>query len=299
MGASMCGRGAESIMFASIGSNAVGMTKAAHLNPFAGTFCFVMSMLTPVMMRASDTIYGGLRRIVPGFAKYSASLMNRTMGKLILPSSLKLFKRGRNIEILLTVYFAALIGIMISGDELATLMFLLAVGISVYVYFILERELRPIIRTISYVNLGVRTKDPKLISVFIGMFISSTLLTIVSTALVFRAGWYFCLVVFLAYFLGSLALMWRTHKLTTDPITMIGIEQQRMEKDGLPLHKADKKGRSAEVVARDVNSIDVPLPRLDDEMNWDPPTKGDERHKVHPDEVQRRADPDDNKWRRL
>ena len=299
MGTSMCGRGAESVMFASVGSNAAGMTKAAQLNPFAGTFCFVMSMLTPVMMRASDKIYGGLRRIVPGFAKYSASLMNRTMGKLILPSSLKLFKRGRNIEVLLAIYFVALVGIMISGDELATLIFLAAVGISVYVYFMMERELPPIIRTISYVNLGVRTRDPKLISGFISMFISITLLTIVSTAFVFRAGWYFCLVIFLAYFLGSLALMWRTHKQTTDPMTMTRIGQQRMEKEEIHLHKAGKKSWPAEAMARDINSIDVPLPRFDDDMNWDPPTKGNERHSVHPDEVQRRLDPDENKWKRL
>ncbi|MGD0818216.1 MAG: cation:proton antiporter [Methanomassiliicoccales archaeon] len=298
MGTSMCGRGAESVMFASVGSNAAGVTKASQLNPFAGTFCFAMSMLTPMMMRASDSIYGVLRRIVPSFAKYSSSIMNRTMNKMILPSSLKLFRRSRKIEVTLVAYFIALVGIMISGDELALPIFLVALATSVYIYYMLEKELRPIIKTISYDNLGVRTRDPKLISGFISMFICASLLTIASTAFVFRLGWYLCLIIFLAYFLGSLALMWRTHKLTTDPMTLSKIEQRKMERDGLQYRKADKK-RSTGTMVRDINSIDVPLPRLDDDMNWDPPIKRDERHKVHPDEAQRRVDPDDSKWRRL
>jgi CPA2 family monovalent cation:H+ antiporter-2 len=298
MGASMCGRGAESVMFASVGSSAAGLTRGAQLNPFAGTFCFAMSMLTPVMMKTSDRLYGGLRQIVPSFAKYSASLMNRTMSKLILPNSLKLFKRGRKIEVLLVIYFVALVGSMVSGDEIAFLMFIAATTVAIYVYYIMEQELRPIVKTISYDNLGVRTRDPKLISSFISMFICSSLLMIASTAFVFRLGWYLCLLIFLAYFLASLALMWRTHRSTTDPITLSKIEQQRVERDGLRFHNENKE-RPAMVAVRDVNSIDVPLPRFDDDMNWDPPTKADERQKIFPDEAPRRSDPDDDKWRRL
>ena len=241
MGTSMCGRGAESVMFASVGSNAVGLTKGAQLNPFAGTFCFAMSLLTPMMMKASDAIYSVLRGIVPSFAKYSSSLMNRTMSKMILPSSLKLFRRSRKIEVSLVAYFIALVGIMVTGDELAFLIFLLAVGITAYIYHMLEGELRPIVKTISYDNLGVRTRDPKLISGFISMFICSSLLTIVSTAFVFRLGWYLCLLIFLAYFVGALGLMWRTHRLTTDPLTLTGIEQQKMERDGLNVHKPSQE----------------------------------------------------------
>ena len=50
---------------------------------------------------------------------------------------------------------------MVTGDEMAFLMFLVAIVISVYIYYMLEKELRPIVKTISYDNLGVRTKDPK------------------------------------------------------------------------------------------------------------------------------------------
>jgi monovalent cation:H+ antiporter-2, CPA2 family len=297
MGASMCGRGAESVMFASMGSNAVGLTKASMLNPFAGTFCFIMSMITPVMMKASDSIYRGLHGIVPGFAKYSSSLMNRTMGKLILPSSLKLFRRGRKIEVMLIVYFVALIGIMVSGNELAGLMFIADVAVSVYVYLIMERELRPIIKTISFDNLGVRTKDPKLISSFISLFILGSLLMIASTAFIFRIEWYLCLVIFLAYFLGSLGLMWRTHKLTTDPITLSRIEKQKMERDGLQFQRSVKTEQPT--IVRDVDTIEVPLPRFDDDMNWDPPTTTVERSAPPPEEPQRHEGPDDERWRRL
>jgi CPA2 family monovalent cation:H+ antiporter-2 len=299
MGTSMCGRGAESVMFASVGANAAGVTKAAQLNPFAGTFCFAMSMLTPMMMRASDTLYDGLRHIVPSFAKYSSSLMNRTMSKMLLPSSLKLFRRSRKIEVTLVAYFIALVGIMVTSDELAFPIFLVAIATSIYIYFMLETELRPIVKTISYDNLGVKTKDPKFISGFISMFICSSLLTIASTAIVFRLGWYLCLVIFVAYFIASLGLMWRTHRLTTDPVTLTKIEQQKMERDGLTMHRESKNAHANNFVNRDISSIDVPLPRFDDDMNWDPPTKGEDRHRTHPEEAQRRAGPEDDRWRRL
>lgn len=298
MGTSMCGRGAESVMFASVGANSAGVTKAAQLNPFAGTFCFAMSMLTPMMMRASDTLYNGLRQVVPSFAKYSSSLMNRTMSKMILPSSLKLFRRSRKIEVTLVAYFIALVGTMVTSDELAFPIFMVAVATSIYIYFMLEKELRPIVKTISYDNLGVRTKDPKFISGFISMFICSSLLTIASTAIVFRLGWYLCLVIFAAYFAASLGLMRRTHRLTTDPVTLNKIEQQRMEKDGLAMHK-DKHAQTNNFVNRDISSIEVPLPRFDDDMSWDPPTKGEGRRRAYPEEAQPRAGPDDDRWRRL
>jgi hypothetical protein len=252
------------------------------------------------MMKASDKIYGLFRRIIPGFAKYSASLMNRTMGKMILPSSLKLFRRGRKIEVTLVAYFVLLVGIMVTSDELALPFFVAAIAISAYIYYMLEQELRPIVKTISYENLGVRTRDPKLISGFISSFICATLLTIVSTAFVFRLGWYFCLVIFLAYFLGSLGLMWQTHRLTNDRTTFSRIENQKTEREGTIFHKVRKKDQSTESAPHDIRSAEVPLPKFEDDLNWDPPTNVDGARNVNPDERQRRFEPDsDGKWRRL
>ena len=246
MGASMCGRGAESVMFASVGANAAGVTKARPAEPVRRYVLF-----RPEHAHAGDDegqrfdLYSGFRRIIPSFAKYSSSLMNRTMSKMILPSSLKLFHRSRKIEVTLVAYFVALVGIMISGDELAFLIFLVAIAISVYIYHMLEQELRPIVKTISYDNLGVRTRDPKLISGFISMFICSSLLTIASTAFIFRLGWYLCLIIFLAYFLAALGLMWRTHRLTTDPDDRDPDRAaEGWRRTGLPMHKADKKDHS-------------------------------------------------------
>ncbi len=130
------------------------------------------------------------------------------------------------------------------------------------------------------------------------MFICSSLLTIASTAFVFRLGWYLCLFIFLAYFIASLGLMRRTHRLTTDPMTLTKVEQQKIERDGLTLHK-DAKHVQNNLVNRDVNSIEVPLPRFDDDINWEPPTKGEGRHRAYPEEAQPRAGPDDDRWRRL
>jgi hypothetical protein len=95
MGASMCGRGAESVMYASVGSSAVNATKGAQLYPFAGAFCFILSVITPILMRFSDRIYHGISRVLPKYAKHGGAVISRTLGKIVLPAPLRLYKRGR------------------------------------------------------------------------------------------------------------------------------------------------------------------------------------------------------------
>jgi CPA2 family monovalent cation:H+ antiporter-2 len=94
MGTSMCGRGAESVMFASVASDSAGVTKASSISAFAGTFCFFMSVITPGLMRASARLSTLMGKIVPHSAKHSSALINRTFSKIMLPCSLMLFFRS-------------------------------------------------------------------------------------------------------------------------------------------------------------------------------------------------------------
>jgi len=207
MGSSMCGRGAESIMYASVGSTAASATKGAELNPFAGLFCFIMSVLTPVFMRFSDSIYRAFTYILPSSIKQSASVMSRTMGKIVLPSSIKLFKRGRRIEYGLTAYFVLLMAVAFSSGLLHIALFAGALALTVWTLYMIEEELIPVVRQLNYENLGAAARDGRAIAHFISYVIFLGLLAILLITFVFPYEWWLSLVVCAGYFVAMVTLM--------------------------------------------------------------------------------------------
>ena len=207
MGSSMCGRGAESIMYASVGSSASNATMGAQLNPFAGLFCFIMSVLTPVFMRFSDTLYRAFSRILPTSIKQSAAVMSRTMGKIILPSSIKLFKRGRRIEYGLTAYFILLMAVAFTGGWLHIVLFVATLALTIWTLYMIEEELVPIVRHINYENIGAIARDGRAVAHLISYIIFLGLLAILLITFVFPYGWWLSLVVCLGYLLAMITLM--------------------------------------------------------------------------------------------
>lgn len=207
MGSSMCGRGAESIMYASVGSTAIGATKGSQLNPFAGLFCFVMSVMTPVLMRFSDYLYRFFTWLMPVSVKRSASVMSRTMGKIVLPSSIKLFKRGRRIEAGLIAYFILLMAVTASDGWLHLGLFAGALVLTIWTLYMIEEELMPIVRTVNYENLGTMARDGRVIAHFISYVIFISLLAMLLIGFVFIYAWWLSLVVCAGYLVAMLALM--------------------------------------------------------------------------------------------
>lgn len=219
MGASMCGRGAESVMFASVGSNAVGVTKASIINPFAGLFCLTMSVLTPPLMRFSGHVVRFFSHVMPSYAKYGAALINRTLGKIMVPSSLRLFQTNHRMEWALIVYFLMLMAIMVVPDPWRLVMFVVGSVLVGYLYHILERELGPVVRSINYSNLGVTSRETGRIAAFVAGVISASLYVVLATAYSFTQLWWSCLPVLVAYTISVLYLMKRVERLTSKPGT--------------------------------------------------------------------------------
>jgi len=207
MGASMCGRGAESIMYASVGSNAVGITKGALLNPFAGLFCFILSVLTPILMRFSDTIYKWISCILPGYVKHSSSVMSRTMSKLVLPSSLKLFQRGRRIEVGLITYFILMIAVAMTNGYIHIALFVATLGLTIWTLYMFDEELQPVVRSVNYDNLGIFRNDGRQISAFISSIMFISLLAVLMVAFSFQYMWWSSLAVIIGYLASMLLVM--------------------------------------------------------------------------------------------
>jgi len=182
IGTAMTGRSSEAIMYASVGSASPAMTKGSELNPFAGAFCFLMSMVAPPLMKNSGKLTNALIKVLPKFLIYSGTLINRTMSKIILPSTIKLFERTRRLEVLVIIYFVDLVCIMVLPFPYNILAFVVGGLIVIVVYATLESDMYSIVRTVNYDNLGVVTRDPGHISRFISGFVSLSLVTILSLA---------------------------------------------------------------------------------------------------------------------
>ncbi|TFG55836.1 MAG: cation:proton antiporter [Methanomassiliicoccus sp.] len=286
MSTSVIGRGAESVMYASVGSNSPALIKGAELNPFAGAFCFVMSVISPGMMRGSVRLTRWLTRITPKFLRYGGSLMNRTMSKIILPVPLKLFQRTRRLEVLVVLYFVALVAVMVLSFPYNMATFVIGGALVVITYGMLEGDLFLIVRMTNYDNLGAVTRDPGNISRFIAGFISLSLVTILSLAFIFPLWWPSSLIVLLAYFIIVMMMTHSVYHLTRTPSFNLTSK---------PVERRQGRKKNGKIATPKFNP-----PAVRDDPGWGTePAPGripDTPEKVPIDEVGKK---DDSKWKNL
>jgi hypothetical protein len=168
-------------------------------------------------MRFSDVLYRAFSRILPSSIKQSAAVMSRTMGKIILPSSFKLFKRGRRIEYGLTAYFVLLMAVAFTGGWLHIILFAAALALTIWTLYMIEAELVPIVRHINYENIGAIARDGKAVAHLISYIIFLGLLAILLITFVFPYGWWLSLAVSLGYLLAMVVLMSTSAKKIRSP----------------------------------------------------------------------------------
>lgn len=282
IGTAMTGRSSEAIMYASVGSNSPAVTKESQLDPFAGAYCFIMSIIAPTLMKHSAGVTRALTKITPKVLRYSGSLINRTMSKIILPSTLKLFERTRRLEALVILYFVILMAIMVLPFPYNMLSFVIGGGIVTIIYATLESDIYSIVRTINFDNLGVVTHDPGHISRFISGFVSLSLVTILSLAALFSIWWVTSVIILIAYFIIVLGMSRSVYHLTKTPSMNINAKPvkrrvpRKKEKPFQPQFNAPEARpdsgwdpepveAKAEQVPMSGPSIDEPL---DDNTKW-------------------------------
>ncbi|MFP4546140.1 MAG: hypothetical protein ACLFPN_04745, partial [Methanomassiliicoccales archaeon] len=207
MGTSLCGRGAESIMYASVGSRAVGSTRGAELYPFAGAFCFVMSAITPFLMKRSLAITRALSRLLPTYLRFSGGVISRSVSKLVMPSSLSLYHRPRKLGMALVIYFLIICGVVATGG----IYHLITAGIGLMVTFsflaLIYGELDPVVLHTNYSSMGVAPGSRGHLARFVSGFIFLTLLSILGIAFLLPYSWVLSVVVALAYLSISVLMM--------------------------------------------------------------------------------------------
>ncbi|MDW5561589.1 MAG: cation:proton antiporter [Methanomassiliicoccus sp.] len=213
---SLCARGAESVMYASVAKHSVATTKGAELYPLAGAFTFIMSALCPFLMRRSNHLADGLARRMPHFIKYSASLVARTLSKIIMPGSGFRVYRGSRLLLMTGVfYLGAILALIATSGRIHYIAFGVCILAAVLMWFVLQTVLTPVVRQTSYSNLGAESGNHSYISRYVASLVLVTLLTSACVAFIFTMFWPAVLVVLAAYVMWFILFMKIAHDRTS------------------------------------------------------------------------------------
>lgn len=213
---SLCARGAESVLYASVAKRSVATTKGAELYPLAGALTFIMSALCPLLMRRSNRIADVLARRMPHFIKYSAAVVARTLSKLIMPGSGYRIYRGSRWLLAAEVFYLAAILALIATSGLPHIMaFAVTVLAAGLMWFVLQAVLVPVVRQINYSNLGTEPGNQAYIGRCVASLVLVTLLTAACVAFLFAIYWPGVLVVLAAYAMWFVLVMKVAHDRTS------------------------------------------------------------------------------------
>ncbi len=213
---SLCARGAESVLYASVAKRSVATTKGAELYPLAGALTFIMSALCPLLMRRSNRIADVLARRMPHFIKYSAAVVARTLSKLIMPGSGYRIYRGSRWLLAAEVFYLAAILALIATSGLPHIMaFAVTVLAAGLMWFVLQAVLAPVVRQINYSNLGTEPGNQAYIGRCVASLVLVTLLTAACVAFLFAIYWPGVLVVLAAYAMWFVLVMKVAHDRTS------------------------------------------------------------------------------------
>ena len=248
IGTSMTGRGVESILYASVGSEVRGSTMGAQLNPFAGALCFGMSAVAPFMVKNSVRFANGLSRIIPRHMQFSGAIVSRTLGKAVMPSSFRIFK-GTKMTGMLLFAFVLVSATVLMTDSMMHIAFLLAdVVIACVLYFVIRYEVAEIVRHVNYNNIGVGVRDRAPIVNLITRMIFGALISVIMIVSTWNYFWQLSVVVALGYGIYAMLLTnWAYNKLYIE-----GFE--------IPTKVYSFPGTPPESPEADDDAVDVPKP---------------------------------------
>ncbi len=211
MGSALMGRGAESLMFASVGANAKGATRGAELYPFAGAFCFVMSVITPPFMKRAHALAGWFARVLPASLQFGGRVIRRTLKAIVMPARLPLTRREGSFVGILVLYFVAIIGAIITADLLHWVFVgvsFLAVG---FLWGLLEANFHHPTRHANYAGLELNLEDRRAIRIFVMWMVTGTFASAALVAAVWQYYWPATVVILVGYLVMGIWAMRRIH----------------------------------------------------------------------------------------
>ena len=207
IGTSMSGRGIESILYASVGSRVQGTTMGAQLNPFAGAFCFVMSAITPPLVKHSAGFANALAKVVPKPLRFSGAVISRTLGKTILPSNLRAVKGARMTGVLLASFVVVCAITLLTKSYLHIVMTLGGLVLIGLMYYVMRVEMADIARYVNYSSIGAKSGNNARVVDLVTGVVFGAVLAILLIVFSWTYTWQFSLVIVLAYVVYVISVM--------------------------------------------------------------------------------------------
>ncbi|MEM2976341.1 MAG: cation:proton antiporter [Thermoplasmata archaeon] len=219
IGSGFLGRGEDAVLFASVGSGLQNpqtgqpvLSKAREISPFTGGFCFVMSALTPAMMRMSTRLSDDLARAVPSSLRTGGDLISRVLRGIVLaPGFSPNFEEKRCIA-LIGGYGASVCAALVTTgwqhwiSSLSALALLLIVGTS------LSGVLRPYTKSIELPEVIILPPNRERIHRFVTSTIALLLSLVLPPAALWGVSWMVVLLVDLGILLAIFTEMVRIHR---------------------------------------------------------------------------------------
>jgi CPA2 family monovalent cation:H+ antiporter-2 len=197
LGASLLGRGGDSILFASIGgslTNADGtkmLPKADQLYPFSGGLSLVTNFMVPLAIRKSVSFAVGMGRILPRPLVFSGAAIGRALRPVIILKSKSTPSGGAALKVLpVALVFTSLLsayGAMFSDLLLIMAGTVASLGILVVQFVPMRRLMAETMTSADFSSVGFRVKHHKVAAAFAP--VGTTLLLTIPVAV--TTTWYY------------------------------------------------------------------------------------------------------------
>lgn len=155
VGSTSAFRGAESMLFASVGGSSLGISYAEQLYAIAGPFSLIMDLVALPVLKNSSRLVIKLSKFVPRYVRFSALLISRTFSKLVMPQTLKLYGDARRSTLPLWSFIISC-AVAIFLEFPFKMVPIAAALVSAYMaVLVLRKDLNASINLINYANIGV------------------------------------------------------------------------------------------------------------------------------------------------
>ncbi len=178
VGAASTFRGAESMLFASVGGSSVGASYSEQLYAVAGPFSLIMDLIALPLLKKSASITLRFSSIVPAYVKFSASLISRTFSKLVMPQSLQIYGNARRTTLPLWGFILASSVAIFISYPLKVIPLAVAGVSAILSVSILRKDLVSSINLINYTNIGVGSSSSARILSLVMRLVSGLMLAV-------------------------------------------------------------------------------------------------------------------------
>ncbi len=190
IGTSMCGRGVEAILYASVGSRVSGVTMGSVLSPFAGAFCFIMSAITPPLVKNSAKFASLLSRLLPRTVKFSGAVSSRTLGRAVMPSAFGRVKGSKLTSILLGSFVSLCVMLLLIQGLPHMLLFVGGLVLVSFLFFAVRSEALEITKHISYSEIGVNPMaDRRVVANMVAAIVFGAALSVLLIVFLWAYSW--------------------------------------------------------------------------------------------------------------